>query len=192
MPSHFFLKNTWPLHFFSKNTCPLHFFLKNTWPSHFYFVIWISNKSLPQPKRILMSPLLPLSFPNQKKNPPLFSVFESVCTSDRVFSLIENVCSTFLCMKHLKLNVKKQLNITRRESIIVSWWPRAMKIRHSGGILQQTATLADRRPAHFRGVGYDRNLVSTYSLEILREYLDHKWHELTLRPEGVEPSYSPS
>ena len=49
-----------------------------------------------------------------------------------------------------------------------------MKIGHSGGILQQTATLADRRPAHFRGVGYDRNLVSTYSLEILREYLDHK------------------
>ena len=62
-----------------------------------------------------------------------------------------------------------------------------MKIGHSGGILQQTATLADRRPAHFRGVGYDRNLVSTYSLEILREYLDHKLHELTLRPEGIVP-----
>ena len=66
-----------------------------------------------------------------------------------------------------------------------------MKIGHSGGILQQTATLADRRPAHFRGIRYDRNLVSTYSLEILREYLDHKCHELALSPEGVEPSFIP-
>ena len=50
-------------------------------------------------------PPIVVSKPEKKKThlSPLFSVFESVCTSDRVFSLIENVCSTFLCMKHLKL-----------------------------------------------------------------------------------------
>ena len=49
---------------------PVTFLFKNPWPSHFFFVIWISNKNLPQPKRILMSPLLPLSFLNQKRKTP--------------------------------------------------------------------------------------------------------------------------
>ena len=56
----------------------------------------------------------------------------------------------------------------------VRWRSRANTIGHSGGYLQQTATLEDRRPALRSAVGYDRNLVLAYSLEILREYLDHK------------------
>ena len=53
------------------------------------------------------------------------------------------------------------------------WSSRAIRIGHSGGFLQQTATLADRRPAHVREIGYVRNLVLTSSLEIFHEHSNH-------------------
>ena len=89
-------------------------------------------------------------------------------------------------MEFWKAPKKSKFNII---STFVSWWSRAIEIGHSGGFLQQTATLADWRPANFRCVGYVQNLVSTNSLEILREHLDHKW-QLTLSREGYEPSSS--
>ena len=75
-------------------------------------------------------------------------------------------------------------------STFVSWWSRAIEIGHSGGFLQQTATLADWRPANFRCVGYVQSLVSADSLGILSEHLDHKWLSLSLSREEFEPSSS--
>ena len=89
-------------------------------------------------------------------------------------------------MEFWKAPKKSKFNII---STFVSWWSRAIEIGHSGGFLQKTATLADWRPANFRCVGYVQNLVSTNSLEILRDHLDHKW-QLTLSREGFEPSSS--